>query len=324
MDDTGLPQISDELPELTALPTQDIPEAVRETSETPSQLSSKRRPLLWGAGGLGVAALVAVSLILAFRSQAPAFLSSTTTRPEDGATASTGTDPAASATDPADQKPVVLGHRAYEEAPAAELEAVPPDGQISLRRSAAKKFREMADAAAADGVLLVPLSGFRSVEEQTSLFFEVKAKRGENTTKRAEVSAPPGYSEHHTGYAVDIGDGDHPGTDLQFDFEETDAFKWLEENAAYYSFELSFPKNNSLGVSYEPWHWRFVGDRQSLETFYQNQPDSEAGDQSTGAKPQQATQATEDLKTEDAKTEDARIEDRETDAETDAETDKVQ
>ena len=90
-------------------------------------------------------------------------------------------------------------------------------------------------------------------------------------TKRAEVSAPPGYSEHHTGYAVDIGDGRTPATNLNTNFENTAAFKWLEENAAYYSFELSFPKGNPQGVSYEPWHWRFVGDPDSLETFYKAQ-----------------------------------------------------
>jgi D-alanyl-D-alanine carboxypeptidase len=67
---------------------------------------------------------------------------------------------------------------------------------------------------------------------------------------------------------MDIGDGRTPATNLSPDFEKTAAFKWLEKNAAYYSFEVSFPKGNAQGVSYEPWHWRFVGDRDSLETFY--------------------------------------------------------
>ncbi len=55
---------------------------------------------------------------------------------------------------------------------------------------------------------------------------------------------------------------------LNPDFDKTRAFKWLVANAARFSFELSFPQDNSQGVSYEPWHWRYVGDRQSLETFY--------------------------------------------------------
>ncbi len=118
------------------------------------------------------------------------------------------------------------------------------------------------------GVSLVPLSGFRSVKEQESVFFEVKQQRAQTVSERADVSAPPGHSEHHTGYAIDIGDGAVPSTNLSPDFENTASFKWLEANAVKYSFELSFPKGNPQGVTYEPWHWRFVGDRDSLETFF--------------------------------------------------------
>ena len=72
--------------------------------------------------------------------------------------------------------------------------------------------------------------------------------------------APPGYSEHHTGLALDIGDLDHPETDVEVSFEETPAFEWLKNNADRFGFELSFPVGNPQGVSYEPWHWRFVGE----------------------------------------------------------------
>ena len=109
---------------------------------------------------------------------------------------------------------------------------------------------------------------FGTISLRNSLFFGVKEQRVQDATKRAEVSAPPGYSEHHTGYAIDIGDGNAPTTNLETDFASTAAFRWLEQNALKYSFELSFPPDNPQGVSYEPWHWRFVGDRDSLETFY--------------------------------------------------------
>ena len=79
------------------------------------------------------------------------------------------------------------------------------------------------------------------------------------------------FSEHHTWYAIDIGDGQVPATNLSEKFEQTPAFRWLENNAAKYSFELSFPPNNPQGISYEPWHWRYVGDADSLKTFYQAQ-----------------------------------------------------
>jgi len=165
----------------------------------------------------------------------------------------------------------VLGHLPYQEAPASELSPIVWDGSIKMRQAAARAFMQMQEAARLDGVSLVPISGFRTLEDQDYLFFSMKAQRGQASAERAEVSAPPGYSEHHTGYAVDIGDGNVPATDLVTSFENTPAFKWLEQNAPYYSFELSFPQNNPQGVSYEPWHWRFVGDRHSLETFYKAQ-----------------------------------------------------
>src|SRR4028118_1555792 len=162
----------------------------------------------------------------------------------------------------------LLGHLPYPEAPATDLVSVTPDGSVKLRTSAAAKYQEMANAAAASGIYFAPISGFRSLQDQQHVFFDVKAERRQNASKRAEVSAPPGYSEHHTGYAIDIGDGSAPENNLSPSFENTQAFKWLEDNAVAFSFEMSFPKNNRQGVSYEPWHWRFVGDKQSLETFY--------------------------------------------------------
>lgn len=162
----------------------------------------------------------------------------------------------------------LLGHLPYDEAPLSELEPVSADGQIKLRRAAAERFRAMVAAAQQEGVVLMPLSGFRSKQDQDYLFFEVKEQRAQRASERALVSAPPGYSEHHTGYAVDIGDGARPDSHLKETFEDTPAFRWLEKNAARFSFELSFPRNNPQGVSYEPWHWRFVGDRHSLQTFY--------------------------------------------------------
>jgi D-alanyl-D-alanine carboxypeptidase len=162
----------------------------------------------------------------------------------------------------------LLGHLSYKEVAVSELAPITSDGRIKLHKTAAEKFKQMQADAAAAGIILNPLSGFRTIDEQDYLFFRVKEQRVQNAAKRAEVSAPPGYSEHHTGYAFDVGDGNVPATNLSPDFENTAAFRWLQENAARYSFELSFPRNNSQGVSYEPWHWRFVGDRDSLETFY--------------------------------------------------------
>jgi D-alanyl-D-alanine carboxypeptidase len=122
--------------------------------------------------------------------------------------------------------------------------------------------------ASRDGVDLTPVSGFRDVDRQHRLFFDVAADRGQSLQKRALVSAPPGFSEHHTGYALDISCPEVEN-DLVVAFEKTGAFAWLSRNAKTYGFEMSFGRDDvsSLGVSYEPWHWRFVGDRHSRETF---------------------------------------------------------
>jgi zinc D-Ala-D-Ala carboxypeptidase len=160
----------------------------------------------------------------------------------------------------------LLGHFRYEEAPAGTLQTI--DGGLKLRSTAAPKFKAMIAAARAAGINIKTISAFRSVADQEKIFFEIKAQRKQDASKRAEVSAPPKHSEHHTGYAVDLGDANSSALDLKPEFETSATFKWLQVNAARYSFELSFPRNNAQGVAYEPWHWRYVGDSDSLETFY--------------------------------------------------------
>jgi zinc D-Ala-D-Ala carboxypeptidase len=242
------------------LSTQDIPVAVRETPETKSRFS--RGQIILGGSLAGVAAIALIS--------GAWFAMQTQTRQSQAANDASATQPESNPTTSpsATQDDSLLGHYSYEEAPQGELQAIVPDSSIKLRKAAAKEYLAMVDAARAEGVNLVPISGFRSKTDQDYLFFGIKAERGQRTQQRAQVSAPPGYSEHHTGYAIDIGDGDTPATHLNPNFDKTRAFQWLQANAGHFSFELSFPKGNRQGVSYEPWHWRYVGDRDSLETFY--------------------------------------------------------
>ncbi|MDY6782571.1 MAG: M15 family metallopeptidase [Cyanobacteriota bacterium] len=234
----------------------DIPEATRDVSNSPVRRDWLRISLL-ATGGIGLCAIAVLSSVL-LTAQMPS--------PDDDTSVST--DPSPEPSPEASPIENVLGHLPYEVAPPSELQAIAGNASIRLRSPAVQKYDEMAAAARASGVILAPISGFRTVEEQNRLFFEIKAQRNQVASQRAEVSAPPGYSEHHTGYAIDIGDGTVPSTHLQVAFENTPAFKWLEQNAARYDFELSYPRNNPQGVSYEPWHWRFVGDIRSLEMFY--------------------------------------------------------
>ena len=238
----------------------DIPPALRvrpDVADHPERTSKLRlTPLLVISSFIGFVLLAAISGFWFFISE---------NKPEPQAAPTPGATPSP----PLQQNNnTLLGHISYPEAPESELTAISADGRIKMRKSAAKSFQEMAAAASAQGVILAPLSGFRSEKDQKPLFFNTAAQRNQTPSQRAAVSAPPGYSEHHTGYAIDIGDAAVPATNLSTKFENTKAYKWLEANAAKYGFELSFPQDNPQGVSYEPWHWRFVGDRHSLETFY--------------------------------------------------------
>jgi zinc D-Ala-D-Ala carboxypeptidase len=256
----------------------EIPVAVREAPVMVKKRSPNPTKLwLWGLGGaLAAFAVLAIpiALLSANSSKATKPSPSVATGGRSPAATSPATSPATSSNRsnnsnaPAGEPEQMLNHYKYDEAPQSELQPINADGELRLRKAAAAKFDAMVSAAQAEGVGLVPLSAFRSMADQDQLFFETGAQRGQVPQERAAVSAPPGYSEHHTGYAIDIGDGDSASTNLSEAFEQTKAYQWLKANAATYSFELSFPKGNEQGVSYEPWHWRFVGDRDSLKTFY--------------------------------------------------------
>jgi D-alanyl-D-alanine carboxypeptidase len=249
----------------SASPSDDIPAALRDTPDAVPKV--RVRPLVLLIGGIVGFILVAGISGFVFFITSP---KKTPNSPASPATsAPTPTTEASNSVNPQiDNTDTVLGHLAYPEAPESELLAISRDGQTRMRKAAAEKFQAMVQAARSAGVSLVPISGFRSVKEQEQLFFSVGAQRNQTPAQRAALSAPPGHSEHHTGYAVDIGDGTVPATNLQANFDNTKAYQWLQANAARFSFEMSFPKDNSQGVSYEPWHWRFVGDSSSLETFY--------------------------------------------------------
>jgi zinc D-Ala-D-Ala carboxypeptidase len=252
----------------------DIPEAIRRSANPPAKSSVPVLLIAIGGLVLGAIALGAAFTLWPKGNTPQTTGSATPPTVSPSAVVSPSSTPAPAQTTAASSEASpdrVLGHFAYAEAPTNELASITTDGSITMRQVAAESYRKMEADAAGVGVRLVPISGFRSVADQNELFFKVKEQRNQAVSKRAEVSAPPGHSEHHTGYAVDIGDGDRPDTALSQSFEDTPAFAWLSANAAKYSFEISFTKGNTQGVSYEPWHWRFVGDRSSLETFYRAQ-----------------------------------------------------
>lgn len=131
--------------------------------------------------------------------------------------------------------------------------ALNPDGRpVRLTPEAAAAWQQMRQRAAAGSITLVPISGFRSVARQTEIIRE-KLAAGQPLAEILRSVAAPGFSEHHTAHAIDIGSPEH--IELDEDFARTAAFRWLAEHARTFGFVMSFPRDNPHGIVYEPWHW---------------------------------------------------------------------
>jgi D-alanyl-D-alanine carboxypeptidase len=119
---------------------------------------------------------------------------------------------------------------------------------------AANAWRAMKASAFANGIVIRIVSAFRTVDRQAEIV-RAKIEKGLPLESILSASAPPGYSEHHSGRAIDVTtDGVRP---LEQEFEHTHAFRWLSANASRFGFVLSFPRQNPYGYAYEPWHWCF-------------------------------------------------------------------
>ena len=158
----------------------------------------------------------------------------------------------------------ILGHLPYREISKEKLVLIEPNIEVHIDMS--ESLLKMKSDAKKDGIFLVFLSGYRSINLHDDIFYSLKSMRNQIAAERARVSAPPGYSEHSTGFAIDIGDANKRETDFEVEFENTDAFRWLKMNAAKYHFKLSFDQNNKT-VDYEPWHWRYEGSIEALKVF---------------------------------------------------------
>lgn len=132
---------------------------------------------------------------------------------------------------------------------------------ITVNSKMYPELTALINAAYNDEINLWVASGYRSVEEQESVLNRAVQRRMADgmTYEKAYEDAritiqAPGYSEHHTGLAVDF-------NDVEDDFRETEAYTWLQEHAAEYGFVERYPKGkeNITGIDYEPWHYRYVG-----------------------------------------------------------------
>jgi zinc D-Ala-D-Ala carboxypeptidase len=123
-----------------------------------------------------------------------------------------------------------------------------------LSAGAARAWSALQRAAARDGVALEAISGYRSHDYQLGIFAR-KLMRGQHLQQILQVNAAPGYSEHHSGDALDIGTPGEPPAEESF--ERTPAFAWLHAHAADFGYQMSYPRGNPHGIVYEPWHWRW-------------------------------------------------------------------
>ena len=137
----------------------------------------------------------------------------------------------------------------------SELVSIGSDNEgreCQLAPEAAAAWKTMKERALAYGIELVALSGFRSVQRQSEIL-RGKLALGEPLEEILKSIAAPGYSEHHTGRAIDLGTRDV--LPLEEVFAASPAYAWLTRHGSHFGFRLSYPRNSRHGFVYEPWHW---------------------------------------------------------------------
>lgn len=126
---------------------------------------------------------------------------------------------------------------------------------LKLVKEAKEAFELLAENAKKENLNIHAMSTYRSFLYQENLYNNYVKKDG---IKLADTySARPGHSEHQTGLAVDV----YNKKISYQDFENTNEFKWMQNNAHKYGFILRYPKNKEhiTGYMYEPWHYRYIG-----------------------------------------------------------------
>ena len=151
---------------------------------------------------------------------------------------------------------------------AVELETV--QSKYQLDKKAAESARNLVAAAKEAGFNMALCSAYRTVAKSAELyqrkvneFIGYGYSEANAKVEAAKWVAPPGTSEHHTGLAMDLVSTDYWNyySDLEHDYEKFDSFKWLYEHCAEFGFILRYPKDKQdiTGITYEPWHYRYVG-----------------------------------------------------------------
>ena len=161
---------------------------------------------------------------------------------------------------------LVNGNLPLDAEPAPALAVADDATGQQLETEAAEQYRAMAAAAAADGITLELVTGYQDVsareaafDAQKQVYLEKGLSEEEAAAYAASVCPPANASEQAIGYAADILSPDC--TEKTTRFADTRAYQWLTAYAAEYGFILRYPKEaeSVTGITYEPWHWRYVG-----------------------------------------------------------------
>lgn len=160
--------------------------------------------------------------------------------------------------------------------PNVPLRFLSSSAEMKLRAAAARDLEAMFLEAQNEGLELMLVSGYRSYSSQAAIY--ERNLRVDGPAKTDMTSARPGYSEHQTGLAVDIGTKSRQ-CELETCFGDTAEGKWLASSAHEHGFIIRYDRGKSslTGYAFEPWHLRYVGkelaaqlknNRQSMEEFF--------------------------------------------------------
>ena len=138
------------------------------------------------------------------------------------------------------------------------------DEDIKVEKKAYEKYLELKDDLAKDGIIIELDSVYRSVKRQQELWDEWSNDPEKGIEYVKKYVAVPGYSEHHTGLAIDIclrvnGELVYENDDM---IKEKEIFSKIHAKLSQYGFILRYleGKDDITGYAYEPWHLRYIDD----------------------------------------------------------------
>jgi D-alanyl-D-alanine carboxypeptidase len=153
-----------------------------------------------------------------------------------------------------------------------ELKKIPEEythagSEIYIFAEAYPAMLEMLEQARLDGVELKVESAYRSILYQTRIFVRM-LEQGRTFDDIVRYVAPPGYSQHMLGTALDF----YPSN---WEFAETEQYRWLQENGAKFGFEETYSENNRYRMPWEAWHWNYIGEPDSDNPLVAEDADAE-------------------------------------------------